>query len=151
MNARDSEDETIGFLILRLFFAQFWLLQFFGKMYDQESGIAAWRNLEIWSRNLTAWFGKQTALSPWLVRPYSLAVPYVELLLGLLWLAGFQTRKTIIASALVLISLDAGLLFQLKHDTVALNTVYLLSLLLALRWEPRNRWSLDAFLGLKRL
>lgn len=140
-------NETAGFLILRLFFAQFWLLQAFGKMYDQESGIAAWGNMAIWSRNTTVWFVKQTVLPALLVRPYTCVLPYAELALGLCWLAGYQTRQTVLASSLLIISLDAGLLLQLKHDTVALNTVYLLALLLALQWSSHNRWSLDEFLG----
>ncbi len=147
MADNDARDETTAFLLLRAFFAQFWLLQFFGKLYDQESRILAWRNLDIWSAHLTSWFDKQTALSAWIVRPYSLGLPYIELALGLLWLTGLQTRKTIIASALLILSLDFGLLLQLKHDTVALNTIYLLALLLALRLSRRNLWSLDEFLG----
>lgn len=144
---RGVGDGAVAFLVLRLFYAQFWLLQFFGKIYDQESGVAAWRNLDVWSAHLTTWFVKQTVLPGWAVRPYSLALPYLELTLGLLWLAGYQTRRTVIASLLLLVSLDAGLLMQLKHDAVALNTVHLLALLLALRLSARNRWSLDEFLG----
>lgn len=143
----DFRDEAAGFLILRAFFVQFWFLQFFGKLFDQETRIVAWRNLDIWSIHLTEWFAKQTAVGAGLVRPYSLALPYAELLLAALWLAGFQTRRTILASAALLISLDAGLLLQLKHDTVALNTIYLLALILALQWHRHNRWSIDRFLG----
>jgi thiosulfate dehydrogenase [quinone] large subunit len=147
MSSMETRNEAAGFLILRAFFAQFWLLQFFGKLYDQDSHIIAWRNLDIWSTHLTAWFVKQTALPGWLVRPYSLALPYAELALALLWLTGFQTRRTVLASAILIVSLEAGLLIQLKHDTVALNMIHLLALILALRWAHQNRWSLDEFLG----
>lgn len=143
------DDETAGFLILRLFFSQFWLLQFFGKIYDQESRIAAWGNLAIWSRHTTDWFLKQTPLPVWAVEPYTRALPYCELALGLLLLAGFATRRALLFSALLLVSLDFGLLLQLKHDVVALNTVYLLAVLLALRWEKHNRFTLDGFLGVR--
>ena len=141
----EMRDKAAGFLILRAFFAQFWLLQCFGKLYDQESGVAAWRNLAIWSRHTTEWFVKQTVLPGWLVHPYTAVLPYVELTLGLCFLLGFQTRRTILTAAALLISLDAGLLLQLKHDVVAMNTVYLLALLLALRWEPHQRWSIDSW------
>ena len=135
-------NETIGFLLLRLFFIQFWLLQFFGKIFDQGTHIIAWKNLAIWSQHTTEWFVQQTPLPAWAVAPYTRALPYCELAIGLLLLIGFETRKVLIFSALLLISLDAGLLLQLKHDVVALNTVYLLAILQALRWEKNNRWCL---------
>lgn len=149
MGPAASEDKALGFLLLRAFFIQFWILQFFGKIFDQETRIVAWHNLAIWSRHTTEWFVKQTPLPGWLVGPYTRALPYCELLIGILLLAGFETRRVLIFSALLLISLDAGLLFQLKHDTVALNTIYLLAILHALRWEKHNRWTLDEFLGEK--
>jgi hypothetical protein len=71
----------------------------------------------------------------------------LELTLGILILLGCETRKALIFSALLIISLDAGLLLQLKHDTVAMNTIYLLAILMALQWEKHNRWSLDSFLA----
>jgi thiosulfate dehydrogenase [quinone] large subunit len=135
-----------AFLVLRAFFAQFWLLQFFGKLHDQESGVSALRNLGIWSAHVTDWFVKSTPLPAWVVRPYTLAVPYLELLLGLLILAGLQTRRALLGAACLLVSLDFGLMLQAKHEVVASNTVILLALLLALQWEPHNRWSLDGLL-----
>src|SRR5438552_409194 len=131
---RDS-DKTTGFLLLRLFFAQFWFLQFFGKIFDQESHIVAWHNLAIWSAHTTDWFVKQTPLPAGFVAPYTRALPYGELAIAVLLAAGLETRKALIFSALLLISLDAGMLLQLKHDVVALNTIYLFAILLALRWE----------------
>ena len=148
MQTGDSSKAT-GFMILRLFFSQFWLLQFFGKIFDQETHIIAWRNLAIWAGHTTEWFVRQTILPEGLVRPYTMALPYLELSIGLLLLAGFQTRRALIFSALLIISLDAGLLMQLKHDTVALNTIYLLALLPAIQWENYNRWALDSLLSPK--
>jgi uncharacterized membrane protein YphA (DoxX/SURF4 family) len=134
-------------MLLRAFFAQFWLLQCFGKMFDQESRIAAWENLAIWSAHTTDWFVKQTPLPAWLVAPYTRALPYCELAIGLCLLVGFETRRTLIFSALLLISLDAGLLFQLKHDIVAMNSIHLLAILQALRLVEHNRWTLDGFMS----
>lgn len=64
MTIREKLDDpkTLGFLVLRAFFAQFWLLQWFGKIRDSESGIVAVRNLGIWSDHLTAYFLKTTPL-----------------------------------------------------------------------------------------
>ena len=150
MNPRvETRDAGVEFLLLRLFYGLFWLLQSFGKAFDQESGILALRNLAIWSAHTTEWFVKQTVLPAWLVAPYTRLLPFAELAIGVCLLAGFATRRTLIASALLLISLDAGLLLQLKHDVVAFNTIHLLAILLALRWEPYNRWTFDDFLGVK--
>lgn len=138
--------ETTVFLLLRAFYAQFWILQCFGKMFDQESRVAAWSNLAIWSGHTTDWFVKQTILPGWLVAPYTRALPYCEFLIGLFLLIGFETRRTLIASAILLITLDAGLLFQLKHDVVAMNTIHFLAVLQALRYVRYNRWTLDGFM-----
>lgn len=142
-------DEAVGFLLLRAFFSVFWLGQFFGKLYDQESGVAAWGNLAIWSRNTAAWFAKSSALPALLAAPYLRALPWLELLIGLLLALGIATRRTLIASGALIITLNLGLLLQLKHDVVALNTVYLLAIIQALRWEKHNRWTVDEFVGAK--
>ncbi|MBI2118776.1 MAG: DoxX family membrane protein [Elusimicrobia bacterium] len=142
----NDSNKTTSFLILRFYFAQFWLLQCFGKIFDQESHIVAWRNLNIWSAHTAEWFVKQTILPHWVVSPYTLVLPYLEFLIGLLLLIGLKTRNILIFSALLIISLNAGLLLQLKHDIVALNTIYLIAILLAIQWENYNQWSLDSFL-----
>ncbi len=117
-----------AFLVLRLFFAQFWLLQFATKVRDSESGVAALRNLGIWSAHVTDWFVKQTPLPAWVVRPYTLSLP---------------TRRALTFSALLLVSLCTGMMLQQKHDVVANNLVFLLATLIALQLEPLNGWALD--------
>jgi uncharacterized membrane protein YphA (DoxX/SURF4 family) len=146
----DERNKSAGFFVLRLFFAQFWLLQMIGKARDQESGITSLHNLVIWSNNVTAWMVKSTPLPYAAVRPFTLALPYVELSLALCFLAGFRLRAALLASALVIVSLDVGLMFQLKHDAVATNTITLLATLLALQWEPHARWTLDALLEARK-
>ena len=141
MNDRNKE---AAFLVLRLFFAQFWFLQMIGKARDQESGITSLHNLVIWSANVTAWMAKSTPLPAWALRPYTLVLPYAELLLAVLFLLGFRLRLALIGAGLLLVSLDVGLMFQLKHDVVAMNTVILLAALVGLQWEPHARWSLDS-------
>jgi thiosulfate dehydrogenase [quinone] large subunit len=142
-----ERNATVGFLTLRLFFAQFWLLQMLGKARDQESGIISLGNLSIWAHNVSDWMVKTTPLPGWAVRPYTTVLPFVECALGLLFLIGLQTRRALIASALLIVSLDLGLMLQLKHDVVAANTIILLAALLGLSWEPANRWSLDGLLA----
>lgn len=135
---RKLDPSLLGYLVLRAFFAQFWLLQWFGKARDSESGIVAVRNLAIWSSHVTAQFVKTTPLPEWSVAPYTLAVPWVELTLGLLFLLGLWQRAAILGAALLLLSLDLGLMLQLKHEDVARNMLFLFAALLALQWEVRG-------------
>jgi thiosulfate dehydrogenase [quinone] large subunit len=139
--------ETVGFLILRLFFAQFWVLQMIGKARDQESGITSVHNLGIWSQHTSEWMARTTPLPTWMLEPFTTGLPFVEVTLGTLLLIGLATRYALAASALLIISLDVGLMFQLKHDVVATNTIYLLAIVLALAWQPYNRFALDNLFG----
>src|SRR5205823_14991867 len=60
-----------------------------------------------------------TPLPAWALRPCTLALPYAELLLSVLFLLGLRLRFALIAAGLVIVSLDVGLMLQLKHDVVA--------------------------------
>jgi thiosulfate dehydrogenase [quinone] large subunit len=142
-----ERNATAGFLVLRLFLGQFWILQMLGKARDQESGITSLHNLSIWAKNVTGWMLKTTPLPEWAVAPFTTTLPFVEAAIGLLLLVGLATRSVLIASALVLVSVDVGLMLQLKHDVVAANTIILLATLLAWHWQASNRWSLDGWLA----
>lgn len=146
----NERNATAGFLVLRLFFAQFWLLQMLGKARDQESGAISLHNLSIWAHNVAAWMAKTTPLPEWMLRPYTMVLPFIEAALGLLLLLGLQTRRALIGSALLIVSLDVGLMLQLKHDVVAANTVILLAALLGSRWSASDRWSLDSLFAKTR-
>ena len=142
-----ERNATAGFLVLRLFLVQFWLLQMIGKARDQESGITSLRNLSIWAKNVGDWMLKTTPLPEFAVRPFVTVLPFIELALAILFLLGLQTRRALLASGLLIVSLDIGLMFQLKHDVVAANTVILIATLLGLWWEPANRFALDRLLA----
>ena len=140
-----------GFLLLRAFFAQFWALQFWFKLHDGDSGLTALRNLGFWARHVEGELSKTTPLPALLLRPYTAALPWVELALGLLFAVGLWQRQALVASALVIVSLDLGLMLQGKHEDVARNMLFLLPALLALQWEPAGRRiSLDALLAGRR-
>jgi len=147
MRPLNERNATAGFLVLRLFFVQFWLLQMIGKARDQESGITSLHNLSIWAKNVGDWMIKTTPMPEFAVRPFVAVLPFVELTLATLFFLGLQTRRALIASAVLIVSLDIGLMFQLKHDVVAANTVILIATLIALWWEPANRFSLDRLLA----
>lgn len=146
MTERTDENETNGrltFLVLRAFFAQFWLLQFFGKLRDADAHTVTPGNLAAWSARTTEWFVKTSPLPAFAVAPYTYAVPYVELALGLLILAGWKTRWALFAASAYLVTLDIGLMFQLKHDVVGTNTVTMLASLLAAYLARYEVFSVD--------
>lgn len=147
MERTNDRNATAAILVLRAFFAQFWLLQMIGKARDQESGITSLHNLSIWAKNVGEWMVKTTPLPSWAVTPFVTGLPFVECALGLLFLVGFQTRRALIASTLVIVSLDIGLMFQLKHENVTSNLILILAALIGLRWEPWNRWSVDSLVS----
>jgi uncharacterized membrane protein YphA (DoxX/SURF4 family) len=141
----EQQNKRIGFLVLRLFLVQFWLLQVFFKLRDPDSGVVSFRNLAIWEEKTVSGFVHAGLLPAWVAGPYTAAVPYIEVAVGLLLLVGFLTRGVLAFSAFYLVSLDVGLMLQGKHDVVASNTVFLFAILLALLWEPYGRiWSIDA-------
>ncbi|HEY8206655.1 MAG TPA: hypothetical protein VIG99_04180 [Myxococcaceae bacterium] len=146
----EERNKAAAFLVLRAFLVQFWFLQFLGKIRDSESGIIAVRNLEIWSRHTTDWFVKGTPLPELIARPYTLAVPWVELAISALLLIGWQTRRTLLAAAWLLVSLDVGMMLQGKHDVVGINSIHLLTVLLALFLQPFARWTLDSRLAARK-
>lgn len=142
-NTKATMNGRLTFLILRGFFAQFWLLQFFGKVRNADSGTIAFGNLVDWSARTTDWFVKTTPMPAFAVAPYTYAIPYIELVLGLLIAAGFKTRWALLASAAYLVTLDLGLMLQLKHDVVGTNTITMLTVFLAVYLEKYNAYSLD--------
>jgi len=144
---QDGSVERPGFLILRAFFAQFWILQAYGKAHDAKEGTTSLENLVHWTSNLTDEFAKSTPLPRFLVAPYAWSAPAIELTLGVLLLVGFKTRGALLAAAAFLVSLDLGLMFQADHDSVKSNTIILLALLWAARWERWNAFSVDAWLA----
>jgi thiosulfate dehydrogenase [quinone] large subunit len=143
MRPASERTDTMGILCLRLFLGQFWILQMVGKARDQESGVTSLANLAIWAKNVGDWMVKTTPIPAFAIRPFTMVLPYVELVVGFCIVVGLFTRHALVASVLVLVSLDVGLMFQLKHDVVAMNTLFILAALLALHWEPGNRYALD--------
>lgn len=145
-------DPSVGracFLVLRAFFAQFWLLQPYFKAHDAKTNTTSLENLSHWASGLTDQFVKTTPLPAFLVAPYTRSAPVIEIALGLLLLVGWKTRWTLIAAAAFMVSLELGLMFQGDHDNVKSNMIVLLGLLLAAMLERWNIWSVDAWLEKK--
>jgi hypothetical protein len=87
-----DDDKRSGFLILRAFLAQFWVLQFYFKIHDEESGIIALRNSSIWASHLAGTFVK-TPLPAWMVVPYANVIPWLELFILFAMLLALQSER----------------------------------------------------------
>jgi thiosulfate dehydrogenase [quinone] large subunit len=85
-----------------------------------------------------------TILPTPLVRAFALGLPFAEILIGALLIAGLWQRAVLVAGSLVMVALVFGTALQQKWDILTQQMIYVLiySLLLATRsWD---RWSLDA-------
>ena len=138
-----------AFLIMRAFFAEFWILQVYFKAHDAKANTTSLENLLHWASELTETFVTTTPLPRFMVLPYAYSAPVIELAIGLLVLVGWKTRWVVLGAAAYLVSLDLGLLFQGDHDSVKSNTILLLALLWAAAWERFNVASVDAWLAKK--
>lgn len=81
-----------------------------------------------------------------LVKPYAFALPYVEILFGVLLIVGFRTRLLLFLTSLLLISLGFGQLILGDGDTVFRILTYAFITAFALSLSRYNRFSLDAYL-----
>lgn len=82
-----------------------------------------------------------------LVKPFSLALPILEFIVGLLLIAGLFTRAALVAGAFIMISLIVGSCLIEKWEWVTFQMFYGLYFALLLAHIKHNRYSLDARLG----
>ena len=91
-----------------------------------------------------------TFLPDFMVRPFALSVPPVEVVLGMLLCLGLFTRWTLIAGGLWMVALVFGTTIRQDYPTVAIQLLYALLFFVLQVWEPSNRISLDALMREKR-
>ncbi len=100
--------------------------------------------------NLTGFVEKMTAdfentlLPLVLVRPFLLALPVLELLVGVLLLLGAKTRLAAIAGLLIILALLFGSSMQQNWGALPSQLLHGLFLLGVLLFIPYNRYALDA-------
>ena len=87
-----------------------------------------------------------TFLPDFMVRPFALSVPPVEVVLGTLLCLGLFTRWTLIAGGLWMIALVFGTTIRQDYPTVAIQLLYALLFFVLQVWESSNRISLDALM-----
>lgn len=141
MSASPSARElSFASLILRLSLGQLMLVAGLGKFLRNDS-VGAW--VETMAKGF-----ETTPLPLWVVIPYGYALPYVEIVLGLMLILGVLSRPAMLATAALLLSLTFGMTLQAQFATVANNTMYTAlaaATFVLLRW---NHFSLDHILGL---
>jgi len=92
-----NSDKRIAFLFVRLAMAISMLTH----------GIVRLPKLDAFSEGMVEQFSV-SVLPEWLVRPWSYALPVIELVLGLALLLGFLTRPSAIAGAVLMLVLLGG-------------------------------------------
>jgi thiosulfate dehydrogenase (quinone) large subunit len=91
------------------------------------------------------------ASKTWLPLPllsgFAYLLPYVELILGILLIAGLMTHVAYLGAGLLLITLEFGVILTGQYDTAAHNAFYLFMLAIGWTWVGRNPLSLDHLIG----
>ena len=94
---------------------------------------------------------KGTFLPEFMVRPFALSVPPVELILGLLLILGLFTRWTLVAGGLWMLALVLGTTIKQDYPVIAVQLLYALLFFVLQVWVPSNRLSLDTLCWEKKL
>ena len=131
-------------LLLRLTVGLVFLTAGWGKIFghDQEGhlifgvpGIAA---------SITDQF-KNTFLPTFTVQLFSYTLPFAEVIIGALLLAGLFTAETFFAAALLFITLMWGQILLANGEVAGRNALFVLIATLGLRWSTANCCSLDCW------
>lgn len=128
-------------LLLRLFLGVQFLFAGLGKIIKGVPGFVDY---------VTQSFEK-TMLPSFLVTPYACALPFVELLLGIMLLLGIFADVGMFVAALTLLSLFFGKWIEGDTSVAAYNAVYFLITLCAVRWFEHVAPSVDVITREKKL
>jgi thiosulfate dehydrogenase [quinone] large subunit len=129
------EDRALAVLLLRLALGLDILLHGVTRLFL--GGLAAFVNS-------TAAQFQHTVLPMWQVRAFATAIPFIEIIVGLLLVAGFALRWTLVAGAVLMIALEFGT--AMRSDWTVLSSQLLYSLLYSalLFCREYDVYSLDA-------
>lgn len=134
-------EQTLAFLLLRLFLAVRFIHAFYGKA-TNDLGQFDLIHLSQFYESTMAGFGK--LLPQFALVPYVYALPWLELLLGLALLFGFKTRWSLFLTGLTYISLAFGMMLMKNYDTVGMIMMHVLMTAIALKWVSYNALCLDS-------
>ncbi|MFC5411052.1 DoxX family protein [Larkinella bovis] len=86
---------------------------------------------------------EKTILPDFLVRPYSMAVPVIELVLGVTLLVGLFTRASLIGATFLLLSLIFGSNLVEEWNWITSQMIYCLFFVFMFMNMEHNQWALD--------
>ena len=100
----------------------------------------------VYAGNLVSQF-QATPLANWLVSGFGFALPWIELLLGLLLLLGVKLRWTVVAAGALLAILTYGACLIQDWESAGLQLIYAVVYALLLILRQWNLLSVDGWLG----
>jgi len=92
---------------------------------------------------------QNTPLPVWQVRAFATAVPYCELVIGVLLLLGLWTRWALVGAAVLMLGIIFGTALRGDWQIVFLQMFYSVLYSAMLMWRRYDAWSLDAWMGRK--
>jgi thiosulfate dehydrogenase [quinone] large subunit len=130
-----TSDASLAYAILRLTFGVNIALR----------GITRIANgTDVFAADLLKQFGN-SVLPAASVQAFGLGLPWVESAIGLLLIAGFQTRPALIAGGLMMTVLTAGTMLIQNFQTAWLQLTYAIVFFILLACRGWNRLSLDGW------
>jgi len=92
---------------------------------------------------------QNTPLPVWQVRAFATAVPYCELVIGVLLLLGLWTRWALVGAAVLMLGIIFGTALRGDWQIVFLQMFYSVLYSAMLMWRRYDAWSVDACMGRK--
>jgi len=122
-------------LVVRITLGMIFLFYGLGKF------MMGYSNYAGWMINLF----KDTWLPGFALLPFTYALPFIEVGLGALLLAGILSRWTFVATGLLLAALIFGQVILQKPEVVAQNLVFTILITIGIWASEHDRFSLDHF------
>lgn len=88
-------------------------------------------------------FNTKSALPEWLVAPFSLVLPFAELIIGLLLLLGLFTRFALITGSLIMLALIFGSSMIEEWNSIFTQIIYGAYFALLYNYIEFNTYSID--------
>lgn len=131
--------ETWAFIALRLFLGLRFLTAGLGK-FNNEGAYGFGNYYEGFIPWITNTFAEKTNLPGFLVTPYAYLIGYLEIVLGLLLLAGVKTKYALALIALTYVSLAYGQMLLGGGDAITQIGIHLMMTIAALYFLRHNKF-----------
>lgn len=136
MNERqEARDRVLAYALLRAFLGVNIALHGLSRLFDPAK----------FQAGIEAEFA-HSPLPHGAVAAFTAVLPWVEALIGLLLVVGWQTRRVLIAGALVMIALTFGTCLVQQWEVAGLQLIYAIAYSLLLFLYEYNGWSVDGWM-----